>query len=75
MLRLAKLKPEQQRLGIRDLKELGKLSRKPRVKKQLRSLSVPQQPKALVKVLLQELGVKGAVEVSKELAAAVPRPA
>jgi hypothetical protein len=69
--RLAKLKPEEQKKFIQELKETGKRPRKPRRGKRRQSLTLPSQPKALVQALLKQLGAEEAAEVARGLAAAI----
>jgi hypothetical protein len=71
VLRLARLKPEDQKKFIQELKETGKRPRKPRKGKRRQTLTLPSQPKALVQALLKQLGAEEAAEVARGLAAAI----
>jgi hypothetical protein len=74
VLRLAKLKPDEQKKFIQALKESGKRPRKPRGKgRKPDRITLPAQPKALVQALLKQLDAKEIAEVSKALAEAIAR--
>jgi hypothetical protein len=72
--RLARLAPEGQRKFLEELRAKGKPPRKARQKKASR-LSVPTEPKALVRTLLAKLGVEELAEVSRRLMEAVRQEA
>jgi hypothetical protein len=69
--RLAKLKPEEQKKFIQELKETGKRPRKGRRGKRRQTLTLPSQPKALVQALLKQLGAEEAAEVARGLTEAI----
>jgi hypothetical protein len=71
VLRLAKLKPEDQQKYVATMKETGKRPRKPRKGKRRQTLTLPSQPKALVQALLKQLGAEEVAEVARGLAEAV----
>jgi hypothetical protein len=71
VLRLAKLGPEEQKQFLEQLKE-GKRPRRKAVKTKKRAqLTLPAQPKALVRALVKQLGEKELAEVVRGLAAAM----
>jgi hypothetical protein len=71
ILRLAKLKPEEQKRFLQQLKESGKRPRKARKKGKRERITIPSRPKQLVVALLSQLGPKDLAQVLEELAAAV----
>lgn len=73
VLRLARLKPEGQKMFVQKLKESGKRPRKPRRARRRDRITIPTRPKALVQALLKNLGAKDVAEVSRALAEAVGR--
>jgi hypothetical protein len=73
VLRLAKLQPEEQRAFLKQMKEAGRPPRKPRKAKKGSRITLPTQPKALVRALVRQLGAKELAEVSRALSAAVGR--
>jgi len=74
VLRLAKLKPEDQKKYLDTLKETGKRPRKPRKgSKRIERITLPAQPKAFVQALLKQLDQKEIAEISQSLAEAIER--
>lgn len=71
VLRIAKLKPEDQKKFILELKETGKRPRKVRKGKRRQTLTLPSQPKALVQALIKQLAPEEAAEVARGLAEAI----
>jgi hypothetical protein len=71
VLRLAKLKPDEQKKFIEELKTSGKRPRKPRRAKRRQMTTLPSQPKALVQALLKQLGAEEVAEVARGLALAI----
>lgn len=71
VLRIAKLKPKDQKKFIQELKETGKRPRKARKGKRRHTLTLPRQPQALVQALLKHLTPEEAAEVARDLAKAL----
>lgn len=71
VLRLAKLKPEEQRAFMEELKESGKRPRKPRKNKRRETITVSAQPKALVRALCEQLKPDVLAAVYKALGEAI----
>jgi hypothetical protein len=74
VLRLARLRPEEQKKFIQELKESGKRPRKSQKAKRRQTITLPKQPKALVQALLKQLGAEAATEVVRALAEAMQVP-
>lgn len=74
VLRLSKLKPNEQQKYLESLKETGKRPRKPRKgSKRRERITLPVQPKAFVQSLLKQFDHKEIAEISKALAEAIER--
>lgn len=74
ILRLSKLKPEEQAAFVKELKSSGVKPRKPRKKGRAKNtITVPVQPKALVDSLLRELKPEAVSEIAKALMAALEK--
>jgi len=71
--RLAKLNPKEQQKYLEELKENGKRPRKIRKGKQRARLTLPAQPKALVRALVRQFTPEEIAEVSKALVAAMEK--
>jgi len=72
ILRLAKLKPNEQQKYLESLKETGKRPRKSSKRSKRRErITLPAQPKAFVQSLLKQFDHKEIAEISKALADAV----
>jgi hypothetical protein len=74
VLRLAKLKPEDQKKFLESLKETGKRPRKTRkTGKRRERITLPAEPRALVQALVKELDSAELSELAKALAEAIDR--
>lgn len=72
VLRLSRLKPNDQKKYLESLKETGKRPRKPRKgSKGRQRITLPTQPKAFVQSLLKQFDQKAIAEISKGLAEAI----
>jgi hypothetical protein len=72
VLRLSKLKAQEQKQFLEELKTSGKRPRKPRTgKKREKTITIPAQPRQLVSALLKRLWPEEAAEVSRALAEAL----